>query len=184
MTENDDQELELQLHDGLDEKSLKQADPYQVLCFFQHTPKKFIKQKPSKGNSGTTCRICGGKRTLENKTCPTCKGKGIATDYVEGWYIRQVLNMATGFKWQSHIERTWREDDMVLCQGSVTIELGGNQYTQSSIGKAEIKFRQGTDEPLDLGDAYKTAATDLIKRCAMQWGIACDVYSNRVEEDL
>ena len=47
--------------------------------------------------------------------------------------------------------------------------------------KGNIKYKAG--DIIDLGDDYKGAATDAMKKCATQFGIFLDVYSLRGQEE-
>jgi len=44
-------------------------------------------------------------------------------------------------------------------------------------GCKEIMCRKGTDIPLNLGNDLKAAATDALKKCAAELGIAADIYN-------
>ncbi len=144
----------------VDSESLKDAmskgDQQTVLLYFQKTQKEFIKKRPKRG---------GGQ-----------------VNYVEGWYVKQILNLATKFKWSSFIDGSLRDGDFVVVWGRVVITIDGKEYTQSAFGRNEVKYLKGTKNPVDLGDAYKSAHTDMIKKAANAWGIAMDVYSGREEE--
>jgi hypothetical protein len=37
-------------------------------------------------------------------------------------------------------------------------------------------YKRGTQDPLNLGNDYKAAATDALKKCAADIGIASDIY--------
>jgi len=108
-------------------------------------------------------------------------GRGGEYAYVEGWYVKQILNLATKWKWESHIDG-WKETETeVICWGSVTITLpSGEKITQAGVGQADKKFKKGTKELLCLGDDYKAAMTDMIKKAVSHWGIANDVYRGEV----
>ncbi len=180
LTEDD---MEITMQEGLNEIAINSSQFNAVFLNFQKTPLQFIKQRPGRGKSGSTCRACDGKKVINHIPCKTCNGAGVAVDYIEGWYIKTILNMATKFKWCSYIDRMWTEYGQTLVQGRVTIEIDGKEYTQSDIGDADIKYRKDTKEPVSIGDDYKAAVTDLIKRCANHWGIAGDVYSKRIETE-
>ena len=38
------------------------------------------------------------------------------------------------------------------------------------------RYKRGTQDPLNLGNDYKAAATDALKKCAADIGIASDIY--------
>ena len=149
-------DMHLAMVDGDSLKSaLSKSNQSDVFVYFQKTQKDFIKKRPKRG---------GGQ-----------------VNYIEGWYVKQVLNLATGFKWSSFIDGSLRDGDFVIVWGRVVITIEGKEYTQSAFGRNEIKYLKGTKNPVDLGDAYKSAQTDMIKKAANCWGIAMDVYSGREE---
>jgi spore coat polysaccharide biosynthesis protein SpsF (cytidylyltransferase family) len=44
-------------------------------------------------------------------------------------------------------------------------------------GNKDIMYRKGTEEPLSIGNDLKSAATDALKKCAAEIGIAADIYN-------
>ena len=171
-----DDDKELAIIDNSNWELLEKASSDAILKLFSFTPKPFIKERPGRG--------------------------GKPVKYVEGWYIKQVLNLATKFKWSNHIEGHTITKDEVIVWGSVTIELDGKEYTQSSFGESElhrykcdkIKDVQKAcktdktackvhtcEQTVSVGDDLKAAHTDMVKKAAANWGIANDVYSGRSE---
>lgn len=145
----------------IDSDSLKsaitKADQQSVFLYFQKTQKEFIKKRPKRG--------------------------GGTVNYIEGWYVKQILNLATKFQWSSYIDGSLRDGDFIVVWGRVEITINDQKYSQSAFGRNEIKYLKGTKNPVDLGDAYKSAHTDMIKKAANCWGIAMDVYSGREDND-
>jgi len=142
--------------------AMAKGDQQSILLYFQQTQKEFIKKRPKRG---------GGQ-----------------VNYIEGWYVKQILNLATKFQWSSFIDGSLRDGDFIIVWGRVEITINYQKYTQSAYGRNEIKYLKQTPEqvkanvprqPVDLGDAYKSAHTDMIKKAANNWGIAMDVYSGR-----
>ena len=41
----------------------------------------------------------------------------------------------------------------------------------------DIIFRKNSEEPLSIGNDMKAAATDALKKCAAEIGIAADIYN-------
>jgi hypothetical protein len=146
----------------------------QILRIVQKTPKEHIKTRPAKG---------GGE-----------------WDYVTGTYIKKVLNFAFGWLWDFQIVDKGREGDMVWVQGRLTIrdaktlqpiiikeQFGGaeikymTEYRTDSKTKRRVKVK--TNKFLDYGNDLKAAATDALKKCASELGIASDIYgSNEFRE--
>jgi len=159
MTDNntlDSTDLEVIMIDGIDQVAISKADFNSVFLYFQKTGKEFVKYRP---------------------------GRGGKVQYVEGWYIKQILNLATKFKWSSFIDGMKESSGSVIVWGRIVIELDGKEYTQSSFGDADIKYKKDKPtEPVSIGDDYKAAFTDMIKKAASNWGIASDVYGKRYTE--
>lgn len=165
----------------LDDECLKHAmntgNFQDVLIYFQKTQKEFIKRRKGRG--------------------------GREYNYVEGWYVKQALNVISKFQWSSFIDGSLRDGDFIVVWGRVEITIAGQKYTQSAYGRNEIKYltcdkiksvkdacakgdksickQHKCEVPVDIGDAYKSAHTDMIKKAANGWGIAMDVYSGREE---
>lgn len=129
----------------------------QVLRLVQKTPANLIRQRKGRG--------------------------GMTFDYVPGSYFKKVLNFTFGWNWDFQIVNqsceglgeTWGQ---VITHGRLTVKDDrGHQIIKEDFGKADIKYLKNTKTPMDLGNDYKASATDALKRCAVQLGIAGDVYS-------
>lgn len=121
----------------------------------QRTPDVFVKEKPGRG----------GKRVT----------------YVEGGYIINQLNKAfSPLGWDFEITaqgETARKLDKgsegeVWVRGQLVINdhKNGFKMTKTQYGQHPIH----TNTP--IGDAFKAASTDALKKCASMLGIAQDVY--------
>lgn len=96
--------------------------------------------------------------------------------FVEGHYMHQVLNLVSGFTWESYIEG-WKETEKeIICWGHIVV----NGVSKSAVGQADIHFRKDGKGHLCLGDDYKSAHTDMEKKAASKFGIAIDVYRGEV----
>ena len=114
------------------------------------------------------------------------KGGG-TWNYVTGTYVKKILNLAFGWDWSFEIVE--HKFDLQLKQayvlGKLTVNTGGRSIYKMQFGRVDIKFKtewidgkkQTTDQPLDIGNDLKAAATDCLKKCASELGIASDVYS-------
>lgn len=51
-------------------------------------------------------------------------------------------------------------------------------------GRADIKYKKGSTEALDLGNDYKASATDCLKKCASKFGIASDIYGREEFKEI
>lgn len=124
----------------------------QLLFILQRTPKAHVYQRKAKG--------------------------GGMWDYVTGVYVKKALNYVFGWMWDFEIRDKGREGDLVWVQGRLTIKnkAGKPMIVKEQFGRADVKFRKGTKIPLDYGNDLKAAATDALKKCASELGIASDVY--------
>ena len=133
----------------------------QLDFILQGTPKSAIRERPAKG--------------------------GGTWKYVSGTYVRKVLNMAFGFDWSFEI-KDYQYDIAVgqaFVQGRLTVNTNGKTITKEQFGRQEIKFKTAyengkkvrTNIPLDIGNDLKGAATDALKKCSADFGIAMDVYA-------
>ena len=146
--------IKIESEDEIKEKlSLAESplNPEQILHMMQRTPKDHIYQRPAKG---------GGK-----------------WDYVTGVYVKKVLNYTFGWRWDFEVKDHGREGNLVWVLGRLTCRLsGGESIVKEQFGRADIKTKRGSNEPLDYGNDLKAAATDALKKCASELGVASDIY--------
>lgn len=135
----------------------------QLKFILSKTPEKYIKMRPAKG---------GGQWA-----------------YVSGGYFRKVLNLMFGWDWDFEILDERIVQDTVIVKGLLTVRTNGKTLKKMQFGKKEIQFtneyytnekgekaKRKTDIYLDIGNDFKAAATDCLKKCASELGIASDVY--------
>lgn len=128
----------------------------QLLMILQRTPRNHIYRRPAKG---------GGE-----------------WEYVTGVYVKKVLNYVFGWMWDFEIKEHGREKgeegDLVWVLGRLTIKdkSGKPMIVKEQFGRADVKFKKNTKIPLDFGNDLKAAATDALKKCASELGIASDIY--------
>ncbi len=123
----------------------------QVIRMVQKTPPQHVYKRPAKG---------GGEWS-----------------YVTGNYVEKVLNFTFGWNWDFEIVETKEKYGQVISLGKLTVKNDkGQGITKMQAGRADIKFRKGTKEPLDYGNDEKAANTDALKKCASLLGIASDIY--------
>jgi len=126
----------------------------QVLKMLQKTPADHVKRRPAKG---------GGE-----------------WDYVTGVYVTKVLNFTFGFLWDFDIvdEKVYGHspNEQIVVKGKLTVrDSKNNTVTKVQFGRAEVKYSKRGGY-LDIGNDFKAAATDALKKCASQLGIASDIY--------
>jgi len=132
----------------------------QIVAVLSRTPKQYLYDRPAKG---------GGKWT-----------------YVSGGYVKKTLNRVFGWRWSFQIVDKFREDGEVIVQGRLIIlnDEGVPCITKEDFGKKEIMCKKNSTTPLSIGNDYKSASTDALKRCAYQLGIASDVYAPKEFNEL
>ena len=123
----------------------------QLKILFKRTPTKFVRQRPAKG--------------------------GGVWDYVSGGYIRKVLNLMFGWDWDFEIINEQIVGSQVLVKGKLTCRVGNRQIVKMQFGGKEIMYKRGTQDALNIANDFKAAATDALKKCAAELGIASDVYA-------
>ncbi len=124
------------------------------------TPKQFIKEKPGRG------------------------GKKVS--FIEGGYVISQLNAAfSPFGWDFEIVDQGQTDRKieksaegeVWVRGKLTIvdHMNGYRVSKTQYGQHPIH----TNVP--IGDAFKSAGTDALKKCASMLGIGLDVYWGQMD---
>lgn len=124
---------------------------HQLDFILKRTPKKYVHTRPARG---------GGE-----------------WQYVTGGYIRKCLNLMFGWNWDFEIISEQIVHDEVIVKGRLTCRSGDRSITKMQYGNKDIIYRKGTDKPLSIGNDMKAAATDCLKKCAAELGIAADIYN-------
>lgn len=133
---------------------------HQLALILKRTPPQYIKKRPAKG--------------------------GGTWDYVTGGYVRKVLNLMFGWDWDFEIlDHTIISGEAVV-KGRLTCRTNGKQIVKTQFGNKDIIYKKQTQEeitkgldkiPLSIGNDLKAAATDALKKCAAEIGIAADIYN-------
>lgn len=126
-----------------------------------------------------------GKTPAKAKRTRPAKGGGTWT-YVSGSYMKKQLNMLFGWNWDFEIvsEQILTEAGEVVVKGKLTCRSNGNTIVKMQYGNKDIMFKKGTQIPLSIGNDLKAAATDALKKCAAEIGIAQDVYAPQDFKDV
>jgi len=126
-----------------------------------------------------------GKTPAKAKKTRPAKGGGTWT-YVSGSYMKKQLNMLFGWNWDFEIvsEQILTEAGEVVVKGKLTCRSNGNTIVKMQYGNKDIMFKKGTQIPLSIGNDLKAAATDALKKCAAEIGIAQDVYAPQDFKDV
>src|SRR3990167_238418 len=121
----------------------------------------------------------------------TRKGRGgKEIKYIEGGYVVAKLNEVIGApNWdfevleQGTTERKngnpERIEGEVWVRGKLTIIDHKNGYRVSKVQYGQHDIAKG----VPLGDSFKSASTDCLKKCASLFGVALDVYWQQLDED-
>lgn len=120
------------------------------------TPEKYIRERPAKG---------GGK-----------------WKYVSGGYVKKVLNLMFGWDWDFEIMEQLVLHGEAIVKGRLTCRIDGRTIVKMQFGNKDIMYKRETDAnneriPLSIGNDLKAAATDALKKCAAEIGIAADIYN-------
>lgn len=123
-----------------------------------------------------------------DKEIRTRKGRGgMVFKYTDGAYVIRTLNEALGHNWDFEADNeeviNWNGVPFeVRCRGRLTVRLNGQAVTKVQYGSQLIEFvkdRAGQIiAPVSIGDCFKGAATDAMKKCASLLGVALDLYDS------
>ena len=128
----------------------------QLALILKKTPKQYVKQRPAKG--------------------------GGTWDFVTGGYVKKCLNLMFGWDWDFEIIDEKIMHGEVVVKGRLTCRSNGKEIVKMQFGNKDIMYRklqQGETErvPLSIGNDLKSAATDALKKCAAEIGLAADIYN-------
>jgi len=126
--------------------------------------------------------LIGGKTPPEDfgGTIPVrpIRGGG-RVEYVPGWWMIQQLNALFNYNWDFEVINQEVGKHQVWVLGRLTIRGGSITICKTQFGGSDIKKKKGSDEVIDIADDLKSAATDSLKKCATQLGLAADIYGMR-----
>lgn len=80
--------------------------------------------------------------------------------------------------WTSEVIRVWREDDQpdwVLAHVRVTATIEGRQVFHDGVGGQQVKKLRSGNGVVDLGDEYKGAMSDALKKACQGFGVGIDL---------
>lgn len=122
------------------------------------------------------------------------KGGGKAK-YVTGTYVKKALNFTFAWRWNFEIvdKGTVKDGEgkpvQIWVHGKLTVmnKNGEPVIIKEQFGGADVKyFAKGTKagQIMDYGNDLKAAATDALKKCASEIGLAGDVYGENEFKDI
>ena len=82
-----------------------------------------------------------------------------------------------GWDWDFEIIDQLIEHGEVIVKGKLTCRTAGKTIVKMQFGNKDIVTKKGTSTPLSIGNDMKAAATDCLKKCAAEIGIAADIYN-------
>lgn len=137
----------------------------QILKILQKTPKAHVFTRPGKG--------------------------GKEFDYVTGTFMKKVLNYVFGWNWdfeiisEREINLEKKNEGQIIVRGKLTVKDGkGNTISKEQYGRVDVKYVKDQNKFVDLGNDYKAAATDALKKCAAEFGIASDIYGKNEFKEI
>lgn len=103
---------------------------------------------------------------------------GVTFYYVRHQHITEMLNTLCRFDWDFEVMRERLDEDQVTVLGRLTIRVAGLVIVKSQYGEGEVERYGGgpnAGKPLSVGNAFKGAASDSLKKCASLLGIGLDL---------
>jgi hypothetical protein len=102
---------------------------------------------------------------------------GMQFPYVENGYAIHRLNEVFNYLWDFEIVGEQVGKKQIWVKGKLTVHLTPDLViSKSNFGGADIKFFQGTENPVDIGNDMKAASADALKKCASMFGLFEDIY--------
>ena len=103
--------------------------------------------------------------------------------YTDSAYVIRTLNQAFGWDWDWIVDNeellfNGERPFEVKVRGRLTVRLGGQAVTKTQFGCQPIEFLRDGSAPVSIGDCFKGAASDALKKCASLLGIALDLYDS------
>lgn len=102
---------------------------------------------------------------------------------VKSYYIKKRLNLIFGFNWRLKVLRSeyYANAGEVVVHGKLILHTKGGDIVREQFGKATVEYSKKAQRtsaaPSNLGNAFKAAASDCLKKCASEIGIAFDIYN-------
>lgn len=161
MTNKKDEINKLQLDVTQVTRTQSVLNTNQIQKIWNSTPQRYKYSRPAKG---------GGNWT-----------------YIKSSYVRKVLDSVFGFNWNFNIETSLSEAFEVAkltkscvvkgtLSGKVWFDGQWIEISKTQFGRADVKFKKDSTDPLDFGNDMKAATSDCLKKCASLFGIGADVY--------
>lgn len=95
--------------------------------------------------------------------------------YLRHQFVTQTLNELTGHNWDFHVERERIDEDCISVLGRLTLRIGEHRIVKMQWGSADVKRKNADGTPLSIGDDFKAATSDALKKCATLLGLGLDL---------
>ncbi len=118
--------------------------------------------------------------------------------YVEIGYVRRCVQEfaeLVGAQWSFETEEISNMETIlklkhIVVKGRLMLQMkDGSLIVREAFGGADVLCYKNThptkaNQPLDLGNGYKSATSDAFKKCASSFGIAQDIFEPKVEKKV
>lgn len=106
------------------------------------------------------------------------RGKHLVIDYIPGYEVIKRLNGVFGLKWSFEVKDKFIDipSRQVAVLGSLSVVIEGCNIIKEQWGGSVISTYYDTGEVIALYDDLKIAATDALKKCATEFGVALYLY--------
>ena len=119
------------------------------------------------------------ERPFDKEQIKQRKGNfGDIIDYVETHAVIQRLNDAFDGQWSFEVLTQENDGSQVIVLGKLSAE----GVSKSQFGCSGITTNSKTGEAISLGDDYKAAASDALKKCASLFGVGLHLYGAGKDE--
>jgi hypothetical protein len=114
------------------------------------------------------------EQEFDKSLIKTRKGRsGNRLSYIETPEYIKRLNLAFDYNWSFQIEEERVESGFIVVRGRLTAE----GVSKSQYGTSQITLSKDTGEVVAIGDDYKAAGSDALKKCASLFGIGLHLYN-------
>jgi len=118
---------------------------------------------------------------------------GSQVNFVPGWWFIKTANALFQHRWSFDIIEHYIGENSIWVKGcvkvfvpdeevtkdGVTRKRGSYTITKTQYGGSDIKRLKTDRSIISIGDDLKSAATDCMKKCFTQFGMAADIYGPR-----
>ena len=115
------------------------------------------------------------KRPLDPRRVKQRPGRGAAKfDYIPTDYAIDLLNEAFHYQWDTRIVSHVQVDNTIIVQLELVVPAETEGFVVRKQQYGSCDFSKG----VTVGDAFKGAASDALKKCATQLGVAIELYQD------